>query len=813
MPSKSRSLQTRFILGLSAIVLFLSLFFAISLYLHMRDLLYSEVSSKVNLVFNQVDAVQSYVRHTLRPKMYNYLSHGEFIIEAMSTSFVTRQVMDRMNETGKDHIYRRVAQNARNPHSELKGIERELYQWFKQNPGSGHWTGYKTINDREVFIKARPVVFKKSCMFCHGDPDDAPHDLLTRYGRERGFGHTVDELGGLDMVGVPLEGSLNLISEATLSYLILYLSGMVLLYLMIQLFFNRVVSTKLKRLSAFYRERFHDLVGPKVLNRLAQGDEVDDLLLGIEELGQNLHTARKQLQEHAETLEQRVDERTLELSHEVDERRNDVRLFVGLLDGLHQSDSIRNLLELALDRIARRFELKSIDYLCTFSAVEHYAWPDQEAKLEIPHDTVGRVIDGEAIFSAGEAFIPVSSYQEAVQGVLHMVWPQPVNLQRKDQEVILALGQQLGIAIENIRSLHDLLLQRDNLKAIFEGISDPMALLDARGRVLVANRAASELAGEPGEESKVFEQLMTSGGLGSAGALLSQVVQGATFTKEVGLDDGRVFRLTLYPLPEGGGTSGRIVAYVREITDEKRMMAQIQQNERLVSVGKLASGLAHEMNNPLGVILCYADLLDAGLSDDQSRADLAIIVRHAKQAQKVLSDLLNFARAKPKTSGPVEVGEVVKDIYEVFKVQAESRRCDLSMVLEELPHYIRGNRHSLEQILTNLLLNALDAVRPDSGRIKIKAKVEERLAAQGQAGPRQICITVSDNGPGIPPENLNSIFDPFFSTKDVGQGTGLGLAVVYGLIHDMQGSIRVENRDGAVFSLCIPLLSDEEMAA
>ena len=172
---------------------------------------------------------------------------------------------------------------------------------------------------------------------------------------------------------------------------------------------------------------------------------------------------------------------------------------------------------------------------------------------------------------------------------------------------------------------------------------------------------------------------MGESGLKTEGPRLSEVMDGRQYDKEIERQDGKVFRLTLYPLGEDKEIGGRIVAYIRDVTSEKRILSRMQQNERLVSVGKLAAGLAHEMNNPLGVILCYTDLLNQALQDEQSIKDLEVITRHAKQAQKVLSDLLNFARAKPTTTGPLEVREVVARVGEVFQVQAESRNCRLKV--------------------------------------------------------------------------------------------------------------------------------------
>ena len=318
--------------------------------------------------------------------------------------------------------------------------------------------------------------------------------------------------------------------------------------------------------------------------------------------------------------------------------------------------------------------------------------------------------------------------------------------------------------------------------------------------MLVANQAVAGLAADPGREELIFRDLLGSSGLDVGQAPLSEILGGSQYYKEIERGDGRVFRLTLYPLGDDKEIGGRIVAYAREITNEKRILSQMQQNERLVSVGKLAAGLAHEMNNPLGVILCYSDLLEQALKKEQNLKDLEIITRHARQAQKVLSDLLNFARAKPTATGPLEVGEVMDRVGGVFRVQAESRHCGLELRRAEEPLKIIGNSQALEQILTNLLLNALDAVEPEKGRVQLSGRLSKDKA--------QVVISVADNGPGVPPEDMALIFDPFFSTKDVGKGSGLGLAVVYGLIHDLGGTIEVQNNGGAVFIVRFPVLEN-----
>lgn len=250
-----------------------------------------------------------------------------------------------------------------------------------------------------------------------------------------------------------------------------------------------------------------------------------------------------------------------------------------------------------------------------------------------------------------------------------------------------------------------------------------------------------------------------------------------------------------YPL-RGYAVVGRAIVYARDNSMEKTMLARLQQGEKSLAVGKLAAGLAHEINNPLGVILCYARLLsDDGKSPHAE--DLNIIIRHCLQAQKVLQDLMRFARPKTVAIGPVRLIEAVEPIVRVFEVRAAKLNITIQSEIQNYIPPVIGNADALEQILTNIIINSMDALE-DS--VSTKAA---HITIQASWNPQadEVALTISDNGPGVPPDNLSRIFDPFFTTKEVGKGTGLGLAVVYGLMRDLGGRVEVENRNGAVFTL------------
>jgi signal transduction histidine kinase len=253
---------------------------------------------------------------------------------------------------------------------------------------------------------------------------------------------------------------------------------------------------------------------------------------------------------------------------------------------------------------------------------------------------------------------------------------------------------------------------------------------------------------------------------------------------------------------EGTPGEGRAVVYIRDVTQDKQMLTSMQQSEKLATVGQLAAGLAHEINNPLGVIRCYAELLKGNAADQEQMRDVNVIIKHAAQAENVLQDLLNFARPKKTVPVMLDIGQAMENALSVFRVQAEKKGVKLESIIDGSLPAILANEQAVEQIFANLLKNALDAVPQDKGRITVSAHFEP--------GEESIRICVADNGPGISKKHRKKLFDPFFSTKEVGMGTGLGLAVVYGLVQELGGTITIENTGGAMFVIVLPVTRGEQ---
>lgn len=813
-----QTLQHRFLFGLAIMVFLFGLLFSAGLYFHLRSLLYSEVTDKARLVLAQVDSVQVYVRESLRPRMYTTLPPDEFIIEAMSSSYISRRIMEQLNASMGKYHYRRVAENARNPRFEINGLEAELLQYFRANPEQRTWVGYRKLDEEEYFVMARPVFFEESCMTCHGSPEQAPKELIERYGNERGFGRRFGALDGLDVVGLPVHEAVLRIREATASYIGIYIGGILLFFALIQFFFNRLVVDNLRRLAFYFRARFQDHADTKLFDKLDQGDEIDEMVQGMEELGDHLLEARRQLQNNAADLERTVASRTEELTREASERKADVQLFVRLLDGLNHSMSRRELWKQALPRIGERFGADEVSFLCMMASQNFHTWPDARKRPELPDDWRTLIVEAKSSFTAERAVIPVGASDSAIEGLLILTWAKgSAPVKEQDRAVLRALGQQLGIALENLSALDNLMRQKDVLASIIEGISDPLLFMDENCSVILANQAARSLAETLAKvekresDSSIEPNAAHVDGIlprlfKSDGDCLARRTLGGNrpFIREVHIRGDRSFFVSLYPVPTPSGSGGRMVAYIRENTQEKRMLARMQQGEKLATVGKLAAGLAHEINNPLGVILCYAQLLRDSLVGIQEKDDVEVIIRHTRQARNVLQDLLNFARPKKAEPEVLDVRRVAEAAAKVFQVHAENKR--IRLVVEPYDEELRmyAPQQVLEQILTNLLNNALDAVTPGEGEVLIRTFREPES--------KEIVLQVIDNGPGVPEEHMAHLFDPFFTTKEVGQGTGLGLAVVYGLVRDLGGRIEVGGSSGAVFTISFPNNDNQDQA-
>ncbi|HMK33898.1 MAG TPA: ATP-binding protein [Desulfomonilaceae bacterium] len=247
---------------------------------------------------------------------------------------------------------------------------------------------------------------------------------------------------------------------------------------------------------------------------------------------------------------------------------------------------------------------------------------------------------------------------------------------------------------------------------------------------------------------------------------------------------------------------GEIESYegiAKDITERVHMERQLQRADKLASLGQISTGIAHEINNPLGVMLGYTQLLLRDHSaGTQIHDDLKTIEKHARNCKTVVEDLLKFARSTTTRKDPVRVNECLDEVVSLLAHQFELDNVTVIKSLSlDLPEII-ADGEKLKQVFMNLLMNARHAI---AGKGVISIRTEPGAA------DNHVRITISDTGCGIPGEFIGKIFDPFFTTKPVGEGTGLGLSVSYGIIQDHNGTIEVESvpGEGSTFTVSLPV--------
>ncbi|HYN84838.1 MAG TPA: ATP-binding protein [Pyrinomonadaceae bacterium] len=388
-------------------------------------------------------------------------------------------------------------------------------------------------------------------------------------------------------------------------------------------------------------------------------------------------------------------------------------------------------------------------------------------------------------------------------------------LSTEDLEILRTVSGYVAVAIENSllyqeqrERAEELALLKEFNESIVESINVGLVAVDRGGRVTGCNTALEELLGVTREEAtgRRVEELFAD----EFGETLSQVLGNEAwqlselrhiYKLHTATREGRPLTLNVAvaPLKRADATvhTGALVV-LEDVTTRVRLEEQLQQREKLSSIGLLAAGVAHEINTPLTGVSSYTQMLLGMLAEtDPKHALLQKIRRQTDRATGIVNNLLNFSRTGGVTQfTEVDINRVLEDTLQLLEPQLRHGRIEVVREYgEDLPPAF-GNAGQLQQVFTNLVLNARDAI-PDGGSITLRTWA---------GGPDVVTVEVEDTGIGIAPENVARIYDPFFTTKGVGRGTGLGLAVTYGIVQEHSGHISVESAPGrgTTFRITVP---------
>jgi signal transduction histidine kinase len=246
----------------------------------------------------------------------------------------------------------------------------------------------------------------------------------------------------------------------------------------------------------------------------------------------------------------------------------------------------------------------------------------------------------------------------------------------------------------------------------------------------------------------------------------------------------------------------------RETAARIATLEQLRHADRLTTVGKLASGVAHELGTPLNVVGARAQMIAGGeATATESRVFARVIVESAQKMTRIIRQLLEFARRQDPCKEKHDVAAVARRGLELLGPLAQKQRVELALDDGGASYETNVDSAQIEQALTNLIVNAIQATAgPGEVTIRVRRERKRPPADHGGAEGEWIAVHVSDTGRGIPPENLSRVFEPFFTTKDVGEGTGLGLSVAYGIVRDHHGwiDVRSEPGQGSTFTMFLP---------
>ena len=384
-------------------------------------------------------------------------------------------------------------------------------------------------------------------------------------------------------------------------------------------------------------------------------------------------------------------------------------------------------------------------------------------------------------------------------------------------EASAAEHQRAERQLEHDARLSEAALRRsqDTAQAVLESATEGIVLIDTAGRITLVNAAAermfgyarSALLGEP-LEVLLPERIRRGHVEHRTGYFTEPRIR----PMGIGLDlagrrqDGTEFpvEISLSHVPSVDG--GVAIAFITDITERKRVEAQLQrqrevlyQNEKLAALGTMAAGIAHEMNNPLGIITTRIEvmLLDAEQQQlpPQVLEDLQVLHRASQRVARIAASLRSFARHAPGDRVPLDLNAVVDESLQLMQKPLAADNVQIVTSLDRTLPPILGDASTLHQVLMNLLTNAREAM-PTGGQVRLETGPAER--------PSWVRLLVADTGPGIPAEEITKIFDPFFTTKRT--GTGLGLSVSYGIIQEHGGTVDVQSRpgEGTTFIINLP---------
>jgi signal transduction histidine kinase len=403
--------------------------------------------------------------------------------------------------------------------------------------------------------------------------------------------------------------------------------------------------------------------------------------------------------------------------------------------------------------------------------------------------------------------ISIPLYRDKMLGVFNLDSATPYHYSGKSIEILLPVAKHISIALENAILFEEISKEKKEWEKTFDVIADMVWIEDDKQTVFRANKTLLLQTGLSGVEimrsscDKILHRL----GISAEHCICSDTISsGKPSFIELRGTGGNIFYFWTYLLTDEEKRLYAIVHYLKDVTAQKKLEQQLIRADKMASLGTLVAGIAHEINNPLGIIAGYSEaLLDRIKSNAPLPAEefedfpeyLQTIHNEIFRCKNILKTLLDFARPSSGMYREIDINELIKEVILLVNHRAKKLRHNIELQLNRATPKVLAEPGTLRQLFMNILINSM-YFTPEGGSIIIKTEALHNTSGQFTSVPAGVCASICDTGCGIPNDIIGKIFDPFFTTKPVGDGTGLGLSICHRIVEEHGGTIDVSSKEG-----------------
>lgn len=837
-----------------------------------------EAQNKARLLLDRIAATHAYFTEKIEPSLFSLqdkasLDPDYFEPHWMSSNFASREI-DRYFRKGenKDYYFKHCSINARNPENEANQVEREFIEELNRDPQLENKSFCTEINGKSfLVVMRRGLTMKESCLQCHGTPEQAPKELLATYGRQRSFGRKIGEIVSAQSLSVPLSHAYADADRFTTQLSLAILVVFCLLFGAQFLVHRRYVLKPLEIIQDKTKEFLSDetVLGQQI--PLPESLEYANLAESFNKLSAHL---RRQI----DTLEQKVKKRTFLLQKELTEKafteealQESRSLLLSVLDNSPLLISVKDT-QGRFSLTNKNFEvLGGYDPKWLYGKSVYDAFSPELASELTKGDL--EVLSSGHILETEDAFVHVDKTIHRYSTIKF-----PLRLSNATNTQVCSISSDVTEKMEvekekvwlrkRLQATWNIARSAEHdFKEICSNIlSEALSMTDSRfGFYGVVKKNQTITTIYRWETSDNNDQETVEGPTERFPSIDSEIWARALKGKEAFFDNnyalnygdsghphGRsidsISQLLAVPIVsdrgdvkavivlgnKDGGFSNEDIGAVesflinvqlllgrKEAQEEReKLLTQLDQAQKMEAIGTLAGGIAHDFNNILGSILGYSDLiLEAAPEGSAIAEDIAKVIKGGYKAKELVRQILTFSRQSQGEPILFRPSTIVKEVIALLRSSIPST-INISQNIDSDTGTILMDPTQLHQIVMNLCTNAFHAMEKEGGKLfiglgQVDKAQEDFPDFPDFAGGSCVQLTVSDTGVGIAAQVIDRIFDPYFTTKEVGKGTGMGLAIIHGIIKGCKGAITVESSllTGTTFQVFFPTTDSTETPA